>query len=539
MADSKKKIKLNDEQLMLSASNIADIYHQLSNDLFDQVIERVLERGTYYLEQQPYLWQLEKMQQMGLLNDANVALIAERSGIAEKQLRYIIENEGYKVYKDTKAQLAEALGQGTIYNNSVMEDLLSYSNQAMFDINNLINTTLPKSVQDVYKSVIEESVARTVTGISTSEKAIADTLMKWHAKGFYGFTDSQGKNWKADTYARMVIKSTAMRVRNEIREAPARELGIDTYYYSMKSAAREMCAPLQHQIVTTGVARIEAGERILALSDYGYGTAGGCLGVNCMHIKTPFIPGVNIKPDLPDDLKDLTPEQATENANAQAKQRALERNIRFSKEQLHVAKKIGDQELIDKYRGKLGNQKQALKDFLDEHPFLHRDREREKHHEDPKSWATNEIKQREFVDRREKFRAQQKEMKELFTSYSESGIIKLEVNNESYENHVQGTKGYQKYVENNKKNGKPNPSYLTISKEEVQELINRYAGTGQFRYSPKIQRIQEIISQDKVIGTYIDQKTGEIIENVTEFRIHYSKTGAHIVPTIKGKGRRK
>lgn len=68
-----------------------------------------------------------------------------------------------------------------------------------------------------------------------------------------------------------------------------------------------------------------------------------------------------------------------ENANAQAKQRALERNLRFSKEQLHVAEKIGDQELIDKYRGKLGNQKQALKDFLDVHPFLHRDYAREKY----------------------------------------------------------------------------------------------------------------------------------------------------------------
>ena len=82
---------------------------------------------------------------------------------------------------------------------------------------------------------------------------------------------------------------------------------------------------------------------------------------------------------MPDDLKDLTPEQAMENANAQAKQRALERNLRFSKEQLHVAEKIGDQELIDKYRGKLGNQKQALKDFLDVHPFLHRDYAREKY----------------------------------------------------------------------------------------------------------------------------------------------------------------
>ncbi|HFI0126605.1 TPA: phage minor capsid protein [Streptococcus suis] len=55
---------------------------------------------------------------------------------------------------------------------------------------------------------------------------------------------------------------------------------------------------------------------------------------------------------------------------AQAKQRALERSIRFTKEQIHVAEKLGDMELIDRYKMKLGNQKHALKSFLDEHKFL-------------------------------------------------------------------------------------------------------------------------------------------------------------------------
>ena len=253
----------------------------------------------------------------------------------------------------------------------------------MGDINNLINTTLPKSVREVYQSIIEEATAKVVTGLATSDKAISDTVMKWAQKGFYGFTDSQGKHWKADTYARQVIKSTAWRVYREVRMAPAEELGIDTYYYSKKSTAREMCAPLQHQIVTTGVARTEKGERILALSDYGYGSAGGCLGINCTHEITPFVVGANYKPDLPDNLKDLTPEQAIENANVQAKQRAIERSIRQSKEFLHVAEKLGDQELIDKYKSRVRVQQGAMRDYLRQHPFLHRDYAREKYYADP------------------------------------------------------------------------------------------------------------------------------------------------------------
>ena len=40
--------------------------------------------------------------------------------------------------------------------------------------------------------------------------------------------------------------------KRQMRMRPAQELGIDTFYYSIKAAAREMCAPLQNQIVTTG-----------------------------------------------------------------------------------------------------------------------------------------------------------------------------------------------------------------------------------------------------------------------------------------------
>lgn len=371
----KKRIKLNDQQLMLMADNVSDIYRQLCNDLFDNVVERLHDRGTYYLDQQPYLWQLEKMADVGMLNDHNIKLIAEYSGIAEKQIRYIIENEGYQVYKDTHAQL-----NSSAYDYKVMEDLISYSNQAIHDVHNLINTTLPKSVQATYKDIIETTVAKVITGMATPQKALDETIMKFQERGFYGYTDRAGRRQRADAYARTVIKTTARRTFNEMRMRPAQELGIDTFYYSMKPAAREMCAPLQHQIVTTGQARTEEGIKIFALDDYGYGKPGGCQGVNCGHTMTPFIPGANYMPDIDDDLKNLTPEQAIENANAQSKQRAIERSIRQSKEMLHVAEKLGNQELIDKYKSKVRIQQGAMRDYLKQHPFLHRDYAREKYY---------------------------------------------------------------------------------------------------------------------------------------------------------------
>lgn len=388
----KKRIKLNDQQLMLMADNVSDIYRQLCNDLFDNVVERLHDRGTYYLDQQPYLWQLEKMADVGMLNDHNIKLIAEYSGIAEKQIRYIIENEGYQVYKDTHAQL-----KSNAYDYQVMKDLISYSNQAVNDVHNLINTTLPKSVQATYKDIIETTVAKVITGMATPQKALDETIMKFQERGFYGYTDRAGRRQRADAYARTVIKTTARRTFNEMRMRPAQELDIDTFYYSIKAAAREMCAPLQNQIVTTGRARTEEGIKIFALDDYGYGKPGGCQGINCGHTMTPFIPGVNYMPDIDDDLKGLTEEQAIENANAQSKQRAMERAIRSSKERLHVAEVMHNDELTAKYKTRLTEQKRALKSYVDKYPFLYRDRECEKYRDDPLAKTREAIRQRDML----------------------------------------------------------------------------------------------------------------------------------------------
>lgn len=399
----KKPIKLNDQQLMLDASRVADIYHQMTIDLFDQVVDRIRERGTASLEDNPYIWQLEKMSEMGLLNKDNIKLIARYSGIAEEQLRYVIENEGYKVYKDTKSQLLEALGGNNnfITNNLVQTNLANYVNQTTGDIDNLINTTLPKSVRKVYQGIIEETVAKVVTGLATPQKAISTTVIKWAEKGFYGFTDKQGKRWRADTYARTVINSTSWRVYREARMAPAKELGIDTFYYSMKPAAREMCAPIQHQIVTFGETRVEEGEKIYSLLDYGYGSAGGCLGINCHHTLTPYVVGVNYKPDLPEHLANLTPEEAIENANAQSKQRAIERSIRQSKEMLHVANKLEDEDLINKYKGQVKARQVAMRSYLAQHPFLHRDYSRERYYSDPLRETEAEIKLRKRQNKKQ------------------------------------------------------------------------------------------------------------------------------------------
>ena len=74
------KIWTNDAELELQAQAVADIYANLQTELIDQIITKVKARGRYDLEREPYLWQLEKLNDLHGLNRANLQTIADRSG---------------------------------------------------------------------------------------------------------------------------------------------------------------------------------------------------------------------------------------------------------------------------------------------------------------------------------------------------------------------------------------------------------------------------------------------------------------------------
>ena len=73
-------------------------------------------------------------------------------------------------------------------------------------------------------------------------------------------------------------------------------------------------------------------------------------------------------------------------------------------------------------------------------------------------------------------------------------------------------------------------SYLTVTMDEAQELVDKYAGTGELRRDGKGNwKHQEIIHTPKPIGVDINPVTGEQT-TVSDFKIHYSQKGVHIVP---------
>lgn len=364
------EIKNNDGNYWLKSKEVEGLYHELSMEIMKNIVRRLKQRGTVDLIENPYVWQLEKLNDMHLITEENVKLISKYSGVAEEVFRDVIANEGFKIYQDSHQQLAQALKSDATPNPLVQDSLNSLVKQTMFEVNNLINTTMPKSLQKNYKDTLESAVASVVSGTKSHEKALSEAVMSMYERGFTAFKDRGGKMWTVERYAQTVIRTTTFRVYREMRERSADELGIDTYYYSAKSSARELCAPLQHQIVTKGVARTINGERVLSLPDYGYGSPGGCLGINCGHYLTPFVVGVNYKPQLPEYLQNLTEDEAKQNALDRARLKAFDREIRINKDKQILAKELGDKELQTKLKLKEKTFKTGRKSLIEKNPTV-------------------------------------------------------------------------------------------------------------------------------------------------------------------------
>lgn len=112
-----------------------------------------------------------------------------------------------------------------------------------------------------------------------------------------------------------------------------------------------------------------------------------------------------------------------------------------------------------------------------------------------------------------------------------NGEYSLKPSIQQFNKHVEGTKEYQQYMESRIKEGLNAQSKLSVSRDEVAKIIEKYSGTGIIKVRKDGTPLNiEQITVDKVIGSYMQH--GEWVET-KKAAIHYSRRGTHVVP-IKG-----
>ncbi|HGH0766554.1 TPA: minor capsid protein [Staphylococcus pseudintermedius] len=141
-----------------------------------------------------------------------------------------------------------------------------------------------------------------------------------------------------------------------------------------------------------------------------------------------------------------------------------------------------------------------------------------------------------FKDRQGKYSVEydkvlQKSAEKEMTDAIDSGKIKVELNVEKQNRHQLGHQLYEDYKKKNLQKGLPIPSYTILDNSELNSLVLQKTGKG-YLTTDKIGNWnkKETINFGKIIGkVYTD---GQFISTKWG-KVHYSKTGTHVIPKME------
>lgn len=374
--------------------------------------------------------------------------------------------------------------------------------EAVYNDLHIAQTSVIRQADDVYRQTIFKAQVYVNTGAATIDRAIDMATRNFLDKGFTGITFSDGRRMNIASYTEMVMRTASQRAVFVGEGSRREEWGIHTVVISSHNNSSDLCLPWQGKVFIDDVysgGKVGDGPYPLLST----AMSNGLFHPNCRHNMSTYFPGISSLPNPVDDKKALA------NYEAEQKQRYMERQIRKYKR-----REVGSADPANELAAanKVEHWQDRLNNHLAGHPQLRQDRKR--------SRIDGEVPAAERRERLKKaeLNAKIEGIKKHIRSYN--------VNKSLHMGH-QGKhiKGHNNYIV-----GK---SYLTISAEEVQELVNRYAGTGEVRLTRQGDwNNKEIILTDEKIGVYIDQNTAEAFEP-DGFTIHYGKKGTHIVPYRK------
>lgn len=536
----------------LMADSVAGIYQDLEELLMQNIVRHIKDYGKPIDSDD---WLLQKLAEIGKLNKENIQIIAQQAGISQTAAERMLNEAAQESIKQLEPCLQNATKDGLLKaavpvekSKNIKRTVSALQSQAKNTLN-LCNTNMLYKARDAYKTLVNnicstskeieqkqsfidlmnKNATHSVIGTESRTQAVRSCIKKFNEKGIPAFVDKAGREWTPEAYVNMCMRNTARSVADEVQSERCREYGCNLIEISSHSGARPKCAKDQSKIFDldngSGYTEDARGKKIryYPWSSSSYGEPDGILGINCKHHKHPFIPGVNIKTYFPIDKEEN--DKLYEQTQVQ---RAIERDVRKQKRECMLYDELGDTEAFEKSAVKLKSKEAKLKSYVDSNDNLHRRKDREQVVGFDKSLSAKAVNTNKKVVNIANTRYNKNSTEKNINAYFNDKKLRSKIRSDDtpkvIESGKQGKhiKDHNNFIEGN--------SYLTVSEKEAQELVDKYAGTGDIKRDIKGRWTnKEFVTADKKIGVVVDRESGK--ENSTSrFSIHYSKNGVHIVP---------
>jgi hypothetical protein len=304
-------------------------------------------------------WQMNKLQQLGRLQELNLNTIRKHREELLKAVRSEIEEEAFRrVFEiDDAADKAGRDITGALSPKAdphIVAVIDTWEKVAAKKFDQAFAPMLSKA-QVIYTDTIYKAVAKQQMGMS-GRQAIAEACREWSQQGLKALTDSAGRNWTTEAYAQTVVRSNSVLAATETQFKRMEELGGDLVEISSHLGARPKCEPYQGKIYSLS----GKSKNYPPLSSTSYGEPDGLFGINCRHVMYPYYPGTE---------KTYHPQNEERNETAyknSQRQRGIERAIREGKRNLDIAEKTGDKKFIQEAGNLLERRERAMQSFISE-----------------------------------------------------------------------------------------------------------------------------------------------------------------------------
>lgn len=538
---------LKPDYLASCTDEILGLYDELDRAIIEDIARRIVKTGGISATAEH---QIDKVMQSGMLLTDVTKQIANVNSMSEQAVNNLFNEAGLLGLKNDAQPLILAGIQVDLQLSPTMLQILEASiAKTNGDLKNLTLTT-GTTATNAYMQAVNAAYMKVQSGAFSYQTAIRDAIKKAAIDGNY-VSYSSGHRSQLDVAVRRSVLTGINQTAGKLTEMYASDMGAEYYETSAHAGARPSHALWQGRIFKIEGATAEYPN---FEDETGYGTGDGLCGWNCRHSFYPFWIGLSQPAYTADKLAwydaprfEYNGDKLTEYEVSQL-MRANERQIRATKRELaayQAAIEVAeDRKLLADLQTdyeistvKLKRQKSEYSDLCKQTNHTPdnfrtgvtavKDKSGNilsyGQSQAQKSRRTYERIEKTAQKRYNKGNSDEKVKQyvadEKLKKYLRSNDTVKTIHSGKQDKHIKGTNNYI-----------PGRSYLTVSREEAQRLVNRYAGTGEIkRTKAGVFKNLEVCIADSIIGVDVDPDTG-IEQKTHKFTIHYSKDGTHIVP---------
>lgn len=534
---------LTPDYLQGAPAELEELFLRLEEDIIADICRRIAKAG-YLTDSAEH--QVLRLRELGAGTEYIKQKISEYSALSDEavdRLFFDAAQTSDEFYKKAYAQ-ANIGYTPYEYNDFFQQAVTASVNQTKGELRNFTRSmgfsyrgsngqVRFHGAAEAYRDCLDYAYMQVMTGAVDHNTAIRNATRRLTEGGLQFVDYASGVRCHADVAARRAVLTGLSQMTGKVSEHNAAELGTDIVEVDAHAGARPDHAQWQGKWYSLS-GKSKKYPSLKAVT--GYGTVTGLKGANCRHDFYPVIEGISEPSYTEEELKNIDPPPFEYNGKtytyyeATQKQRAMERSMRKTKREILAADATDD------------------KDSFAEKSVLLR-RQKEEYGRFSKAAGLSVRNERAQVggfghSQAGRSTAEYKKMLTLgngdatiglkvnsFRNALASGSVNTSVDTKNQPKHVSGKVWKNQVKQAVQSGGKVTPRSILAKGLDPQDLINRYAGTGDgYTFRPNQKYPDEFITLPFVVGRTYDNSTGKYIET-HRLQIKYNdKNGAHVFP---------